>query len=184
MEDITGLIIYIILAIIGVLAGVYRNKYKKKTAIPPPLESATVEAEQAETPESTFDPFTGLFEEKVEDEDLVAEMEIKEEELIAEENINKEETTAEREIEKKDSYKQEYSEGEAVFNKTNEVLISDGDSGITSDEISDTELIDSISDTERDEYIISDHEEYSEREEKFDLRKAVIYSEILKRREY
>lgn len=184
MEDITGLIIYIILAIIGVLASVYRNKNKKKPVIPRPLESETVEAEPAETPESTFDPFAGLFEEKVEEEDLVAEMDIKEEEIIIEENINKEETIAGRDIKEENSLKNEYSEGEAVFKETNEVLISDNDSGITSGEISDTEFVESIFETEKDESIISELDEYSERKEKFDLRKAVIYSEILKRREY
>ena len=47
MEDLTGLIIYIILAIIGVLASIYRNKNKKKSVIPRPLESETIEADNA-----------------------------------------------------------------------------------------------------------------------------------------
>ena len=67
MEDLKGLIIYIILAIIGVLASIYRNKNKKKSVIRPPLESSSVETEPAESVESEYDPFAGIFEEKVEE---------------------------------------------------------------------------------------------------------------------
>ncbi|UCH13665.1 MAG: hypothetical protein JSV22_11220 [Bacteroidales bacterium] len=169
MEDLTGLIIYVILAIIGVLASIYRNKNKKKPVITPPIDSETVEAEPAETPESTFDPFAGLFEEQVEEEDMAVEIE---------------ETATGQDIEKEESYKNEYQEGAAVSAETNEILISDNESGIISDEISDNEYSNSITETEKYESVIGEEEEYTEKKEEFDLRKAVIYSEILKRREY
>ncbi len=194
MEDITGLIIYIILAIIGVLASVYRNKSKKKAVITKPLESATTEAEPEEIPERTFDPFAGLFEEKLEEEDMTAEIEVNEkdmasdtevneEELVEGKNINLEETITATGIDKEDGYKKEYYEGEAVFEETSRTLISESESGIIDGEISDAEYSESITETEIDSSAIREEED-TEKKELFDLRKAVIYSEILKRREY
>ena len=184
MEDLTGLIIYIILAIIGVLAGIYRNKNKQKSVLPRPVESSSVEAEAAESFESEYDPFAGIFEEKIEEEDLAAENDIREEEFIAEQDINKEELIIGQEAKEQDTYNKGYEEGEAVFEETKEVLISDVESEITAGEISDTELIKDISLTEEGKPIIAEYDETSKKKEKFDLRKAVIYSEILRRREY
>ena len=183
MEDFTGLIIYIILAILGVLASIYRNKNKKKSVIPPSIESSSVEVETAESYKSEYDPFAGIFEEKVEEEDLATENNIKEEELVDEQDINKEELIIE-DVKEKDTNSKGYKEGIAVFDETKEVLISDADAEITGSEISGTELIKDISDKEEEKPIIAEHDESSEKKERFDARRAVIYSEILKRREY
>jgi len=184
MEDITGLIIYIILAIIGVLAGIYRNKNKKRSVIRPPLESSPVEVEPAESIESEYDPFAGIFNEKVEEEDYGAESEVREEESVAEQITDKEELITGQDVKEEDTYNKRYEEGVAVFDVTKEVLISDEDSEITDSKIADTELSKDISVTEEEKSIIAEHDESSEMKKRFNARKAVIYSEILKRREY
>jgi len=184
MEDLTGLIIYIILAIIGVMATIYRNKNKRKSVISAPIESSSVEVEPPENYENEYDPFAGMFEEKVEEEDLATENDIREEELVAEQDINKEELIIGQDVKEEDTYNKGYEEGEAVFDETKEVLISDDDSGITAGEISDTELITDISVTEEGKPIIAEHDKSSEKKERFDARRAIIYSEILNRREY
>ena len=184
MEDLTGLIIYIILAIIGILAGIYRNKNKKKSVIRSPLESSPVDAKPAESIESEYDPFAVIFEEKVEEEDYGAENEVKEEEFVAEQITDKEELITGQDVKEEDNYNKEYKEGVAVFDETKEVLNSDQDSEITESEIADTELSKDKYVTEEEKSIIAEHDESSEKKERFNARKAIIYSEILKRREY
>lgn len=184
MEDFTGLIIYIILAIIGVLAGIYRNKNKPKSVMPPPAQSSSVEVESAESYESEYDPFSGLFNEKSEEKDLVSENDIKEEELFAEQDMNRQELIDEQKVNEKDAYNKECEEGSAVFDETKKVLISDDYSEITDSEISDMELAKDIFFAEEGTSITTDQDESSAKEERFNARKAIIYSEILKRRKF
>ena len=184
MEDLTGLIIYIVIAIIGVLASVYRSKNKKKSVIPPPFKSAPVEAEPAETSEDEFDPFAGLFDEKSGWDGSEAEEDVKEKEFATRKDITAEETYAGKDIKEEESKVKEFNEGEAVFKETDEALISDNDSDITAGQITDEEYVEGIFAIGEEEPLKTEHEKYSEKEEKFDLRQAVIYSEILKRREY
>jgi hypothetical protein len=181
MEDFTGLIIYIILAIIGILAGIYRTKNKQRSALPPPAKSSA-EEEPGGSYESEYDPFAGIFEEKVEEEYLGTENNIEEEELVTEQNADKEELISEQEVTEKDTYNKEYEEGAAVFDKTREVIISDEVSEIKGSEISDTELTKDIFVTEEEEPITYKYDESSEKKKRFDARKAIIYSEILKRK--
>jgi hypothetical protein len=184
MEDITGLIIYLILAIIGVLAGIYRNKNRKRSVIPPPAETPSAETGPEESYKSEYDPFAGIFEEKFEEEYSKAENNIREEEFVDEQPAKEEELIIDQEVKEEDIYKEKYEEGAAVFDETKQVIISDDYSEITDSSISDQELTKDLTVTDQEKTIIGEGDESSEKKSGFDLRKAVIYSEILKRREY
>jgi hypothetical protein len=184
MEDITGLIIYLILAIIGILAGIYRNKNKTKSVQSPSAQPSSVEVETAESYESEYDPFAGIFDEKSEERDSAPENNIKEEEPFAGQDIGKEELTVEQKVDEEDAYNKEYEEGASVFDETRKVIISDNISEITAGEISNEELTKDIFFTEEEQPITTEQDESSEKKETFDARKAIIYSEIIKRREF
>jgi hypothetical protein len=181
MEDITGLIIYLILAIIGVLAGIYRNKNKTKSVQSPTARPSSVEVEPAESYEREYDPFAGIFDEKSEERNTAPENNIKEEEPYTGQDISKEEPTIEQEVDKEDTYNREYEEGASVFDETSKVIISDNISEITAGEISNEELTKDNVFTEEGQPITTEQDESSEKKERFDARKAIIYSEILKR---
>ncbi len=184
MEDLTGLIIYLILAIIGVLAGIYRNKNRRKSVLPTSAGSSSAEVEQAESYERQFDPFAGIFEETLEDEDFTAENNAGEEESVAEQEADKEETVTGQDVSIEGTYNKGYVEGEAVFTETRDVLVSEEDSGIRAGEISDAESIKDIFAEEESASVTTEQDKSPEKKERFNARKAVIYSEILRRKEY
>lgn len=178
MEDLVGIIIYLIIAVVGVLAGIYRNKQKKRSQLSPPSGKGTVEGRTTESVETEFDPFSGLFEEEeqyLEEEHGKIEEEIKayeQDETGEYYSREEQERTAETEAPAEDIYQKEFfGEGEAAFKETEDA--------IRSDEIIDIEQ--PLSDKE----IIRQEQEDREHkvdEKEFDLKKAIIYSEILKRK--
>lgn len=170
MEDIVGIIIYLLLAVIGILAGVYRQKNRQKAAKPPPVPTAPVDTEVAESYETEYDPFAGFFEEKPavqEQEYMTAEEESEVQELIAEE--------------KADS--KNHDEGEAVFEETKVTLISDDVQYESPDVFAEAEYSEESPNLLEEGDLTKVQSKPAEEKEEFDLKKAIIYSEILKRRE-
>jgi hypothetical protein len=170
MEDIVGIIIYLLLAVIGILASVYRQKNRRKAAKPPPIPTAPVDTEVADSYDTEFDPFAGFFEEKPavpQQEYMTAEEESEVQELQTEEKAD---------IKNLD-------EGEAVFKETKETLISDDVQYESPDVFAEVEYGDESASLLEDGDLTKDHAKPQEEKEEFDLKKAIIYSEILKRRE-
>lgn len=178
MEDLTGIIIYLIIAVIGVLAGVYRNKQKKDQM------ASKTHAKTQPLPgvDTDYDPFSGLFEEEEEKDIISEEQEV---ELMAEEQTEKftaeEEDKAgttymadEQELKETADYREGYIEGEAAFQKTEDVILSD--SIIDEDE--------QVTLSEEEIPLNSEIDEYIKDVGKFDLKKAIIYSEIINRKQY
>jgi len=173
MEDFIGIIIYLLLAVIGILASVYRQKNRQKSVKAPPVESAStpVDMGRAEDYESEFDPFAGLFEEKA----TVTEAEV----VVAEDENKTEEVTKEEVVDIKD-----YFEGEPAFSETKETRISDDLLYELPGIYAETEQEGELTITGEEISAITEHPESEEEIEKFDIKKAIIYSEILKRNEY
>ena len=170
MEDFVGIIIYLLIAVIGILASVYRQKNKRKAVKPPPVPTAPVNTEVSESYETEFDPFAGFFEEKP----AVPEQEY----VTAEEESEVREMIAEEKAESKNR-----DEGEAVFKETEETIISDDIQYESPDVFAKVEYGEGSPNLLEDEDLTKDHPKPAEEREEFDLRKAIIYSEILKRRE-
>jgi hypothetical protein len=187
MEDLIGVVIYLILAIIGILAGVYRTKQKKDQT----ASKAPEKAQPVPGVDTDYDPFSGLFEEEEEkdiisvdkEEEFVAEE--RTEEFIAEERaeelITEEEdktgtiyVAEEQEFKEVADYKKDKIEGEAAFKMTEDVIISES---ITDE---DRQIIL----TEEEMPLKNEIDKYIKDGDKFDLKKAIIYSEIINRREY
>ncbi|MBN2350106.1 MAG: hypothetical protein JXJ22_14800 [Bacteroidales bacterium] len=169
MEDSVETIIYIVITIIAIVASVYRNKAKKEQTAPkniffPDLEMDT-EPEYEQQRENPTEEYLSPLEEILLGKQPEPEI-YKEPEIISEPESKQ-------------------IEGEAVFEETKNLLISDDishegsaevsaeESGDMSEEISKYKFYDynAIKDTEED---------VTERD--FDLKKAVIYSEILNRK--
>lgn len=175
MEDLAGVIIYLIIAIIGVLAGVYRNKAKRAQA------SAGTQGKAPQEPAADYDPFSGLFEEdeqeyKFEDKETEELTEEPEEEFIEKERIETEKASVAEEEKPKEAedYKKEYTEGEAAFKETEEAIIPD----------SITDKSESIILKEKEMPLSIEDDLYALNKEDFDLRKAIIYSEIINRKDF
>jgi hypothetical protein len=171
MKDFVGIIIYLLLAVIGILASVYRQKNKRGSVKPPPIPPAPFNTETGGSYETEFDPFAGFFGE----EPAAA----KEEYVVAEEESKTEEMLAEKKADNKS-----YVEGEAVFKETERNLISGDTSYESPDVFAEAEYGEGRSVTEEEKPAITDYSESAEKKEEFDLRTAIIYSEILKRNEY
>ncbi len=170
MEDFVGIIIYLLLAVIGILASVYRQKNRRKAIKPPPVPTAPVNTEVTESYETEYDPFAGFFEEKP----AVPEQEY----VTAEEESEVQEMTAEEKAESKN-----HDEGEAVFEETKETFISDDIHYESPDVFAEVEYGEESPNLLEDEDLTKDHPKPPEEKEEFDLKKAIIYSEILKRGE-
>ncbi len=171
MKDFVGIIIYLLLAVIGILASVYRQKNKQRSVKPPPIPSAPFNTETGESYETEFEPFAGFFGEEpaaTEEKYVVAEEENKTEEILAEEKADN----------------KGFVEGEAVFKETERTLISGDTSYELPDVFAETEYGKGRSVAEEEKPAISDYSESAEKKEEFDLKAAIIYSEILKRNEY
>jgi hypothetical protein len=168
MEDVVGIIIYLLIAVIGILASVYRQKNRKRAVKPPPVPTAPLDTEVDEGYKTRFDPFAGFFEEKQvvpEQEYMTAEEESEDHKLIAEE--------------KADSKIR--NEGEAVFEETQETLISDDVQYESPDVFAKAEYGEEAPILLED--LTKDHLKPPEEREEFDLKDAIIYSEIINRRE-
>jgi hypothetical protein len=170
MEDVVGIIIYLLLAVIGILASVYRQKNRRKAAKPPPIPAASVDTEVTDSHETEFDPFAGFFEEKP----AVPQQEY----MTAEEESEVQEPIAEEKADSKN-----LDEGEAVFEETKETLISDDVQYESPDIFAEVEYGDESPNFLEDEDLTKEHSKPPEERAEFDLKKAIIYSEILKRRE-
>jgi hypothetical protein len=170
MEDFVGIIIYLLIAVIGILASVYRQKNKRRALKPPPVPTTPVDAEVSESYETESDPFAGFFDEKpaVPEQDYVT----------AEEENEVREIIAEEKAESKN-----LDEGEAVFKEIKETLISDDIQYESPDVFAEVEYGEGSPNLLEDGDLTKDHTKPLEEKEEFDLKKAIIYSEILKRRE-
>ncbi len=176
MDDLAGVLIYLVLAIIGVIAGVYRNKAKREQA----ASKFKGKTQPVTTVNTDYDPFAGLFEEDEEEylteEDEEEDIEEQEEEFMEEEKVEAEKTYVvdKKGLTEKTEYEKGYIEGEAAFKETEEAILSDNGSD-------DSEI---IIKTEKEMPLKLEADEHTLEIKDFDLKKAVIYSEIINRKEY
>ncbi len=175
MEDITGIIIYILIAIVGLLASIYKKKQKRERHLSPPAGSETIYDETSESIGSDFDPFSGIFEEKVKEEYLADEPGKTEEGQMTfeKDEADNEFLMDDQEKAEAETFHQEYIEGEAMFKETEEIIQSDDNIKEGEQLIKETDI---LLERKDDEHI--GDEKY------FDLKKAIIYSEIINRREF
>jgi hypothetical protein len=170
MDDLAGIIIYLIIAVIGILASVYRQKNRHKMVKPPPVPTVPEYAEAEESYETEFDPFAGFFKEKPpvpQQEYVTVEQESKVRELAGEGKAES----------------MEHAEGEAFFKETKETLISDDVQYESPDVFEEIKYSEGTHSLIEELDLTKEHSGPTEEKEEFDLRKAVIHSEILTRRE-
>ena len=163
MEDLVGIVIYVILAIVGVLAGVYRNKQKRDQAASKHTRAGIIDTQPATSVDTDYDPFSGLFEEEQEEEYLADEQD----------KTGKTYLAHAEDLEAAEDYPKEHDEGKAMFKETEEVILSDNITGNDKSIYTETEvpLCEEIDDHIKDKI-------------EFDLREAIIYSEIINRKEF
>jgi len=188
MDDIIELIIYIAIGVIGLLAGAYRNKQKRQS------QQNRMPRDIMANPMPEVQPDLGPLAEIFGIPEIIAPAPVhvpeKKEQGVEEEGYRVEEKgflvertgidaeTQADTVEKEGLNAEKFSaEGMPVFKTTKTVMLSDS---ITDNAITDSEgIYDTISASEIKS--LEDVEEFIDNE-KINWRKAVIYSEILKRR--
>jgi hypothetical protein len=168
MDDIYGILFYLLIIVLGGIISAYRNKNKRKMRAPTPSRPSE-DSELNEIPASGYDPFevlTKKFEFKIDEPEVES---VPEPEVTVQPEAVSLETSADTPEE----------EGIAVFEETREVMQSDYKE---EDEGQDYNLI------SRGQ--ISDMDEGSEFQKQGyfnlagDIKQAIIYSEILKRKHF
>lgn len=163
MDDIYGILFYILLLVLGGLASAYRNKNKKKTSgnpRPGPKFGPVFE----EMPGPLTDPFEEFVKRFRADDQPAEVVTEKEEEIMNDGNVVSLETIINKPEE----------EGTPVFEETMEAMMSDEeemDNPITQSQISDSIRFDDV-----------EHHGYPNL--KSNIKQAIIYSEILKRKQF
>jgi hypothetical protein len=163
MDDIFGILFYILLIVIGGLISAYRNKNKRKMMTPPlsrPQEDPVI----IETPASGYDPFEEFTKKFGLDVNEPVESPEAETELTVQSDVD----SLEKEI---DTPKEE---GIAVFEDTREIMISD--SGLDKEFITSSQISDMSAGDET--------QSQSNLNLAGNIKQAIIYSEILKRKHF
>ncbi len=181
-EDLAGVIIYLILAVLGVMAGIYKKKQRSSQATSGNSATVPADTQPKVNVDTDYDPFSGLFDDEPKEELIVDEskeefiVNKQETEYFIEESEQEGEkyTVDEREIEDEETYGKEYEEGEAVFKETKEIILSD--------KINDDSRASIFEDTEIP--LNSEIDEHITDKKDFNLRDAIIYSEIINRKEF
>jgi hypothetical protein len=163
MDDIFGILFYLLLIVIGGLISAYRNKNKRKMMTPPqsiPQEDPVIN----ETPASGYDPFEEFTKKFGLDINEPVESPEAEPELTLQSGVDSPEKETDTPIE----------EGMAVFEDTREIMQSDSEPDkefITHSQISDMKAGDET-------------QSQSNLNLAGNIKQAIIYSEILKRKHF
>lgn len=168
MDDIFGILFYILIIVLGGIISAYRNKSKRKMMVPK-APSLPGESELEEKPVPGYDPFR----------ELTKRFEFDIDEPVADSEM-KPETTLQSDLESLESIAEKpEEEGMAVFEETREVMQSDSgekdtvqdDDQIFRSQISDPDTSD---ESQKQSYInLADN-----------IKQGIIYSEILKRKHF
>ncbi len=163
MDDLVGILFYILIIVLGGIISAYRNKNKRKK-MTPPLSKPVEEPALDEIPPYRFDPF----------EEFSRKYELNTEEPEVNPEVESEITPALSTDSLETIVDMPEEEGITVSEETREVMQSDaeqGDNMITSSQISDMVAID---ETQKHEFINL----------RGNIKQAIIYSEILKRKHF
>lgn len=185
MEDAFEFIIYLVFIVLSLVGGLYKNYAKKKAEQRQRQQTQSQEDTHEEYPEAYSDPFEepdthqkrNPFEEFIRQQLEVVEPETMVEEAPKPPPEVKETLMPDLSASQQASTK----EGNAVFESTNQELISDE---LLKPDFSITEHLEQNSDEIKDVIGMDEIKDENQLLEAFDLKEAIIYSELIRRPEY